>query len=291
MKFRTDYAKMKENILRETKEYIAANNIQALVIGLSGGIDSALVAALASECGVPVIGRCLPIETNSKEETARGTAIGLHFCQDFATIDMTRSFRGLYDPMENYEEAAFYISDDATEDEIEFGIKIRRGNVKARVRMIQLYHIASMYKGLVLSTDNLTELALGFWTLHGDVGDYGMIQQLWKTEVYGLAKFMADEYRREAGLSGDLIALRPAEALYACIDATPTDGLGITNSDLDQLGVDSYAEVDCRLLAFCINKNDVIPGCPVIKRHNATKFKRDNPFNIPREVIVHGVSG
>jgi NH3-dependent NAD+ synthetase len=74
---------------------------------------------------------------------------------------------------------------------------------------------------------------VGFWTLHGDVGDFGLIQNLWKTDVYDLSKWIQD---KSMGIQAD--------ALKACIEATPTDGLGITNSDLDQLGASTYNEVD-----------------------------------------------
>lgn len=57
---------------------------------------------------------------------------------------------------------------------------------QARCRMMYLYDIASRHKGLVMSTDNQTEYQLGFWTIHGDVGDFDPIQDLWKTEVYEL---------------------------------------------------------------------------------------------------------
>ena len=50
--------------------------------------------------------------------------------------------------------------------------------------MIMLYNAASIFKGLVVDTDNLSEHYLGFWTMHGDVGDFKPIGKLWKTEVY-----------------------------------------------------------------------------------------------------------
>lgn len=52
---------------------------------------------------------------------------------------------------------------------------IANGNIQARLRMIYLYNLASIHKGLVMSTDNQTEYQLGFWTIHGDVGDFDQI--------------------------------------------------------------------------------------------------------------------
>lgn len=134
---------------------------------------------------------------------------------------------------------------------------IANGNLQARCRMMYLYDIASRYKGLVMSTDNQTEYQLGFWTIHGDVGDFDPIQDLWKTEVYGLANYLLDHYKSKA-----LEALRNdyketcdnykamSCAIYNSCKLVPTDGLGISNSDLDQIGAKDYATVDDILSRF-----------------------------------------
>lgn len=98
---------------------------------------------------------------------------------------------------------------------------------------------------------------LGFWTIHGDVGDFDPIQDLWKTEVYGLANYLQDHYKSKA-----LEALRNdyketcdnykamSCAIYNSCKLVPTDGLGISNSDLDQIGAKDYATVDDILSRF-----------------------------------------
>ena len=103
--------------------------------------------------------------------------------------------------------------------------------------MIYLFDLAHFKEGMVLSTDNYTELMLGFWTLHGDVGNFGLLQYLWKTEVYGLAKHLEAEYRSKNQHD-------KADALKHSIDALPTDGLGITTSDFDQIQVPDYETAD-----------------------------------------------
>ena len=106
-----------------------------------------------------------------------------------------------------------------------------------------LYHLASRHKGIVISTDNQTEYQLGFWTLHGDVGDFNPLFGLWKTEVYALARWLIAEYgiRKENN---------KYNALLESARLTPTDGLGISNSDLEQIGAKSYSEVDDILQEF-----------------------------------------
>jgi NAD+ synthetase len=93
--------------------------------------------------------------------------------------------------------------------------KMRQGNMKARMRMMILYDLAQLYRGIVISTDNYTEFLTGFWTLHGDVGDYAPIINLWKSEVFFLSKFLLKECDENQKF-----------ALQQCIDATPEDGLG-----------------------------------------------------------------
>lgn len=275
----TDYQKTVNSIRTELENYIVKNNIKSLVLGISGGIDSAVVAALAKpicdKLNIPLIGRSIIIDSNKQDEINRADAIGHHFCTNFYERDFTFYFN--------------HLEDFNTEDEGDLNIdweddiadKIRLGNIKARIRMIYLYHLASETKGLVLSTDNFTEWLLGFSTIMGDWGDYGMIQNLWKTEVYDIAKYIGEK-------EGSIEA---AQALVDCIDATATDGLGITNSDLDQILPDwvgnsreGYKEVD-NILKRYLNNEKVDLNNPVIKRHNNTHFKRNWPINIKRNEL------
>ena len=131
---------------------------------------------------------------------------------------------------------------------------IANGNLQARCRMMYLYDIASRHKGLVMSTDNQTEYQLGFWTIHGDVGDFDPIQDLWKTEVYELAKWISNRYKNiehhHTIMTG---AGSKSDAIELSIALTPTDGLGISNSDLEQIGAKDYDTVDdilSRLVPF-----------------------------------------
>lgn len=268
----TDYKKAVENIRNELKNYLQNSGLKSLVVGISGGIDSALSAALAAdvcrETGTELIGRSITIESNKAEEIARSKAVGNAFCTDFKEVELTKAYQILLPEIaEDHQKT----SPDA------FDYKIRKGNIKARIRMMYLYDLAGKNKGMVLSTDNYTELLLGFWTLHGDVGDYGMIQNLWKTEVYAMADYLAQA----------IDSKEKANALKSCIDAVPTDGLGITDSDLDQLGVGSYAEAD-KILQKLLQKpdNPEIENNPIVKRKRASEFKRNNPYNIPRSDIV-----
>lgn len=278
-----NYKSTLENIRQHLKNYIVDNNLKSLVLGVSGGADSALICAIAypvaRDLNIQLIGRSISIETNKEDEQSRARAIGKHFCTNFKEIDLTSEFLKIKDSVSDVD-----IVVNITETETEK--KIRLGNIKARIRMIHLYDLAQKNKGLVLSTDNYTELLVGFWTLHGDVGDYGMIQELWKTEVYGMLEWIADNEK---------ICMEACDALRSMLDAIATDGLGITSSDLDQLLPDwkerhsttreGYKEVD-DILENYLKYGGTDVSNAIILRHLRTEFKRSNPINLKRSDIV-----
>jgi len=281
-----NYKKVIKNIRQELSNYIQENKLQSLVIGISGGIDSALCAALAKpvcdELQINLCGVSLPTSTNEKFEQLRARAILTYFCSDYQIYYINNIFKNVSQNINfNYHT-----------DELNY--KIRNGNIKARLRMIYLYNIASMNNGLVLSTDNWTEYLLGFWSLHGDVGDYGMIQELWKTEVYETAEWLVKNE----------LTSEKSKALSDCIDCLATDGLGV--SDLGDLGQilpewwgtsrEGYKEVD-RVLQIWTTRDKLEPlqmktieasyiKHPVIQRHLKTEFKRKVPINIKRNLII-----
>jgi NAD+ synthetase len=259
------------NIREHFKQYLINHKIQSCVLGISGGIDSALIAVLSypicKELNIPLIGRSIPIESNKLDEIERAIKIGKNFCDDFKETDLTALYHNTRILFEDIEKKLYS--------------KIALGNIKARIRMQYLYSLAGMNNGIVLSTDNYTEYLLGFWTLHGDVGDIGMIQNLWKTEVYELSKYLLCELNSSQ-----------QEAVKLCIEATPTDGLGITNSDLDQLGASSYEEVDNILKYYiydgnsiCVEEHNKMKNHPVIQRYLNSNFKRNNPYNFDRRLL------
>ena len=281
MEFCTDYEAMFNNIIGQGIRYINKYpDIHSLVVGVSGGIDSALTAAIARQIcnrtGRHLVCVSIPIETNTKDEVERAKLTGDAFADKFIEvkfIDRMYRFCKLMLELSCYSKYYYRIPTE----------RIRQGNIKARLRMIYLYDRAHRENGIVLSTDNLTEYYLNFFTLHGDVGDLGLIQNLWKTEVYGLSKWVSDVFHR--GL--------PSTALIRARNAVPTDGLGITASDFEQLGVDNYLDADKILLEEVqaragFVKPDEHHAHPIVQRCRRFSFKRHNPFNIARELIVPG---
>lgn len=299
-----NYERVFNTLVKETGDYVTNNHLQCMVLGISGGIDSTVVAAICYEVskntGIPLIGRSLPIK-NKDNEFDVSKLVGEAFCDDFKTVSLEIPYTVIlneitfdeygYDPVDLmdededvYQNMAKYIKEQTS---------IANGNIQVRLRMIYLYNLASIHKGLVMSTDNQTEYQLGFWTIHGDVGDFDPLQDLWKTEVYGLAKWLVEKYKSanigHADCYTDMSAAQKEYAIQQSIALTPTDGLGISNSDLEQIGAKSYDEVDDILQSFlsvtCVEearsmeyllhtKYSTEVVSKVWNRHLASEFKR-----------------
>lgn len=257
--------KLAKRIRVTMADYLENSKLQSLVLGISGGIDSALCAALlkpvCEQFNIPLVGRSITIETNKEDEIARSIAVGEAFCHDFQHLDLTETFYANKKLLVDYDDSQLS--------------KLRQGNMKARMRMMVLYDLAQLHRGMVISTDNYTEYLTGFWTLHGDVGDYAPVQHLWKTEIYTLSTFLLKE-ENEAQRA----------ALQSCIDATPVDGLGISQCDCEQLGVPNYFEADKIFTAYFLGDTS-LRDHTLIKRYYASEFKRHNPGCISREDLVN----
>lgn len=290
-----NYEHVFSTLVEETAKYITKNNLKAMVLGISGGIDSTVVAAICHEVskktGIPLIGRSLPIK-NKSDEFDVSELVGQVFCDDFKVVNLLNMYQ--------------HVNQSVYDGEGTLGTPISKGNIQARLRMIYLYNLASIHKGLVMSTDNQTEYQLGFWTIHGDVGDFDPIQGLWKTEVYELAKYILRRYEDEMRSLDEGHFYKEEDRLGAMHEAivkstalTPTDGLGISNSDLDQIGAKSYYDVDRVLQTLTCKaspENDKLQdeltmelGPDVVgkitERHFKSRFKRlVSPIIVPREM-------
>lgn len=257
-----------ENSVNFIIDYMTKNNLKSMVLGLSGGLDSTVAASICHEVSkrskIKLIGRSLPIMNKFNE--VKITYKCASFCDDFKKVYLKQVYENIIESFESEEGI--------------LGNKFANGNVQARFRMLYLYHLAQLNNGIVIDTDNLSEHFTGFFTLHGDVGILSPFSQLWKTEVYTLADFLM---RRHA----ERMEFDMASALQHAIKITPTDGLGITSSDCEQLGVNDYNELDRILIQYLngmsvddIKKDEMFVGreeCvdKVIQRHIGSQFKRN----------------
>jgi NAD+ synthetase len=232
MRHNINYAEYFEEKVTALTNYIKEYNLEALVLGISGGIDSTVCAAICHEVTkrVPVkfIGRSLPTKFNKEGETTTADLVGKAFCNDYKKVDIHLAYCAL--------RTGFNSEEISVEHPEKY--PIANGNIQARLRMIYLYNLASIHKGIVIDTDNLTEHNLGYFTIHGDQGDVNPIGDLWKTQVFELAEWLQLHYASEESNSSKVAALE------ASLQLKPTAGLGITSNDLEEIGAESYEQVD-----------------------------------------------
>lgn len=234
-----------KRIRQAIQQYFRENGLTYAIFGKSEGLDSSVIAGLLSNLeGVKPIGVIMPCE--SDPEAGRIAKLVLdHFQIPFIKVDITQEFHFLMGhlySMEGVHGQLAIIIKHYGDSHLLKTMAHRKarasGNIKARLRMITLYHIAQLTGGIVISTDNLSEFWMGFWTLNGDVGDFGPIQQIWKgLEEYTIAKALGV----------------PEES----INAIPTDGLDVIpgGTDEDQLGL-PYDNLDRVIIALIQNKFD-----------------------------------
>lgn len=280
------------NIRREIRNYFSRHRLTYAVFGKSEGLDSSVIAGLLSEIpDIKPIGVLMPIE--SRLETSEiGKEVLEHFKIPFMTVDLTREFHHITAALYEYNGLSDQLvkilrtyKDSHTITSLPHKKARALGNIKARLRMITLYHIAQLTSGIVISTDNYSEYWMGFWTINGDVGDLAPIQQIFKgTELYTIAKVLG--------------------VPKSSLEVAPTDGLDVTpgGTDEDQLRL-PYEQLDLviiELLQHKFHENfnqknitliskklgfDESTVTDIASRLQTTDFKRRIPIQFSREQI------
>jgi len=257
MNYNAIFSKMVEY----TARYLKDNKLKCMVLGVSGGIDSTLTAAICYEVAtltdIPLIGVSLPCSSNTEDENISARMTMEAFCDEYWTENLQKE----------------YLLMKATCEQHVTSTPISQGNIKARLRMTYLYNIASVKGGIVMDTDNLTENYLGFFTINGDVFDLNPIGCLWKHEIFDMVKWLHEEKYPEG---------KKHAALMFVHGLVPTDGNGVmAGGDLAQIAPNStFEEVDAILDEYVNNgsvtegKYDATTVDMVLSRHRSSAFKR-----------------
>ena len=191
------------------RDYVAKNKFKSVVIGLSGGIDSALVAAIAVDAlGAKCVnGVAMPSKYSSDHSVQDATAFAANTGIHFRTVEI--------EPMVNSFMQSITLKGIAGE------------NIQARVRGTTLMGISNQEGHLVLATGNKSELAVGYSTLYGDaVGGFAPIKDIYKTDVWALAR-----WRNEQAISRGEVAPIPVRS----IEKEPSAELRPDQKDSDSL--------------------------------------------------------
>ena len=213
------------------RDYVEKNNFKSVILGLSGGIDSALTAALAADAlgGNRVYGVALPSKYSSEHSLADAKELAINTGLNYRIIEITPMVANL---IENLHLAG-----------------VAEENLQARVRGITLMGLSNQEGHLVLATGNKSELAVGYSTLYGDaVGGFAPIKDLYKTQVWQLAK-----WRNELAILQGQTPPIPVNS----IEKEPSAELAPNQKDSDSLP--PYATLD-QILAIYIDQDGGRPA-------------------------------
>ena len=212
--------KVNEHIVRWLKSYANKANVNGFVVGISGGVDSAVTSTLCAQTGFPTLCVEMPIhQANSQVNRAKEHIDQLK--KRFSNVSSIESnLTSIYD--------TFKAEMPESIDETKYHLAL--ANTRARLRMTTLYYHAGIHSYLVAGTGNKVEdFGVGFYTKYGDGGvDISPIADLMKSDVYALGKYLTIPNSIQT--------------------AAPTDGLfGDNRTDEDQLGA-SYDELEWAML-------------------------------------------
>jgi len=209
------------NISKWTKNYFRKANIKKAVVGISGGIDSAVIAAICVKAlgKDNVIGVLLPCETYQEDLNDSinvSKSLGIKYVEN----NLTRAFNTWWN---------FY-SAEIGNPQVLTGLLdnsdvMVKANAKARFRMLTLYAVAAQAKGLVVGTTNKTEMICGYCTKYGDGGvDIEPIIDFYKTEIFEMGRLL--------GIDNSIIDKPPSAGLWE--GQTDEEELGFSYEDIDQ---------------------------------------------------------
>lgn len=236
-----DYDSLKNRIVKWLGDYVVEHNIKAFVVGVSGGIDSAVSSTLAASTGIPTYALGIPIHQKEEQETLSDAHL------EWLQSNFSNVIANKFDLTEVFDTFQLTMR--------EYGVdKLSLANSRSRLRMVTLYQVAGVVGGIVVGTGNKVEdYGVGFYTKYGDGGvDIAPIADLYKTEVWELGKYLGVDQR--------------------IIDAQPTDGLWDDGrTDEDQIGA-SYIELEEAM------ETGQGPGLEILKKFNSMNQHKMQPI-------------
>ena len=256
--------KVIDHIVKWLANYVNTSKMKGFVVGVSGGIDSALTSTLCAKTGLPVL--CLEMEIHQhSEQVSRATKHIAWLEENFPNVthhslSLTQTFETFKTilPHTDLEDQQF----------------LSLANTRARFRMTTLYYFAALNRYLVAGTGNKVEdFGVGFYTKYGDGGvDLSPIADLMKSQVFSLAKQL--------------------NVIQEIQQAPPTDGLwGDNRTDEDQLGA-SYYELEWAMenktkdpRNFTKREQEVMAVYSSFHKQNKHKMHPIPVCQIPKELL------
>ncbi len=262
-----DAAKLANDVSAWLKQRFEESGANTFVLGLSGGIDSAVVCGLAARAvgKERVIGVIMPSASNP-DDAVQANKVAQAFGVRTLTVDLTSLAQTFQSAMPT--EAALdalNVLPGGSEGDVEARRNLAKANVRPRLRMTTLYYVANLVKGVVIGTGNKSEASIGYFTKYGDGGvDLFPIIDLYKFEVRAVA--------REIGVPQSVIDRPPSAGLWQ--GQTDEDEIGLTYEQLDEalvaIGRGDTSSIDPAVLARVTQLNSVSEH----KRRPVPSFRR-----------------
>jgi len=220
---RLDYEHVEKSLIEWLKGKVQDAKAEGVVVGLSGGIDSAVSSILAKKTFPNnTLGLIMPCYSNQQDKVD-AIKVAKKFNVDYKIKKLDHS----YDSFKELVEAGQKESKE----------NLALANAKPRLRMVTLYYYAAQNNYLVLGTDNWSELKVGYFTKYGDGGiDLTVLGRLVKTEVRELAKHL--------GVPQEIIDKKPSAGLWE--DQTDEDEMGLTYEQLDRYILTGNAQLEVK---------------------------------------------
>lgn len=204
--FKENIEVVADELSNTIKEYHKTAGTSGFVIGMSGGLDCAVVSALCKRADVPLTAITMPYEAENSPQRKLGMQHAKEMCDKFdiplLTIDITKTVHSIYDGL-NLEKLGHTLGNISLSNKsdkpqsfhklLEFAgdVSMSKANVLPRIRMTNLYYIAQGLNALVLGTGNLSEITMAYFTKWGDGAcDFNPVKQLTKSEMYILAEYL-----------------------------------------------------------------------------------------------------
>ncbi|MEA3374528.1 MAG: NAD+ synthase [Campylobacterota bacterium] len=263
------YSAVSDYLIRFLDDEVRKTGLNNVVVGLSGGIDSAVVAVLAYHAfGDNLL--CVKMPSHYSSQSSLDDADEL--VAKFGMRAVTKSIEPLLKAYEN-----------------EAMDNLRKGNFSARMRMATLFDVSAEEGALVLGTSNKSELMLGYGTIFGDLASaLNPIGDLYKTEVFELARYL--------GVPDSIIDKPPSADLWA--GQSDEDELGYSYAELDavlkryveerasreELISEHFEEALVDMIITRIYRNQFKRKMPVIAKLTSRTINHD--FNYPRDITL-----
>ena len=203
-----NYQDIKKQMLIFLKEEVSKIGLSKVVVGISGGLDSAIVSVLCKEVFQENLkGVLMPSHLSSMESIIDAKELCKEFNISYEIVKIAPMIKGYFDNIEN-------------------PTPLRVGNLSARMRMSVLYDISGRDNSLVIGTSNKSEILLGYGTIYGDTAcAINPIGNIYKSDLFGFAEYL--------GVTNSIITKKPSADLWK--GQSDEDDLGYTYKEMDKV--------------------------------------------------------